>query len=83
MKNIITISAATKPPLKKGQIYRHIEECEYYILAQVATDYVLVCLNDGNFWTTPKKSMEDAFGHSRGEFVLIRDLITLTPSAEE
>lgn len=82
MRNTIEInlSANKNANLKKGQIYRHIEEGEYYILAQVVTDYVLVCLNDGNYWTHPRELMEDVFGTSREDFARIDLPITLTPN---
>lgn len=85
MRNTIEInhSANKNADLKKGQIYRHIEENEYYILAQVVTDYVLVCLNDGNYWTQPQERMEDVFSTRREEFERIDLPITLTPNKEE
>ncbi len=85
MRNTIEInhSANKNADLKKGQIYRHIEENEYYILAQVVTDYVLVCLNDGNYWTHPKERMEDVFSMSRENFERIDLPITLTPDKKE
>lgn len=85
MRNTIEInrSANKNASLKKGQIYRHIEENEYYILAQVVTDYVLVCLNDGNCWTQPQERMGDVFGPSRERFERIDIPITLTPNKEE
>lgn len=85
MRNTIEInhSANKNADLKTGQIYHHIEENEYYILAQVVTDYVLVCLNDGNYWTQPQKSIKDVFSTSRENFERIDLPITLTPNKEE
>lgn len=79
--NIITVPETQTPglPFAVGNIYRNVNEQEYYILSLVnsSNDFVLIRLHDGNAWSTTRATMQQAFCDCEHEFELVQGKITI------
>lgn len=68
--------------LKIGQFFtRSDENDETYILSKIDGKFVLVCLDDGEYWGHSTIKIIDAFGTSsqREQFNLVTKPFTITP----
>ncbi len=71
--------------LEIGQFFTRINEDkdrETYIVAKVESKFVLICLDDGDYWSLSAEKITDIFGHSKDEFTLVTLPFTITPDIQ-
>jgi hypothetical protein len=84
MNKITHVTKPAKPKeLKAGQFYSTVNvdgAMETYMIAKISVcDHVLVCLDDGHFWSSPRGSIIDIFGGSPEKFELVTQPFTISP----
>jgi len=83
-KITLTQNSKSKSKLERGQLFLFEEEEggeeQVYILAVVQSQYVLVNLNTGGFFTSPNWDIREAFSNMRHKFTRIFNPLTITPN---
>lgn len=82
MNKIVHITKSEE--LKVGQFYSRIDEDgqkETYIVAKTSGKYILICLDDGHFWSFASEEIANIFGTpaQREQFNLVTNPFTIYP----
>lgn len=78
------------PEVHVGQIYSKKRdrdgELRFYIVTKVdGREYYLICLQDGERWSTGVTDIDKVFGwrHKKSDFTLVTDPIVIKPNYEQ